>query len=298
MEIRTLKSFIEIVHTGTISKAAKKLDLSQPALTKQLQQLESELNTQLIDRSHSPLTLTPAGNYLAKQAEKILSLTQHTMTNLTTSEQMAGTITIGVPTTQNLTLILEAIHRTQDRYPDIHFTLVNGGADDLRYQLNEGALDFLFMLNPTRNVRYDSLTLPTSDEWGVILNVKHPLANQLAVSPAEIKEAPLAIPAQVDLQDQLSLWLNQPLDFCQTPITYHNQQDLIPYPLLNRQAVLLGVKPLALPTGLVWRPLMPAVMSTTALVWRKQDLPQPIQHIFLTTLTELTDQTTKKEQAD
>lgn len=290
MEIRTLTSFIEIVHTGTISQAAKNLQLSQPALTKQLQQLEGELHTQLIDRSHSPLTLTPAGNYLAKQAEKILSLTHHTVTNLTTNKTMAGTITIGVPSTQNLALLLTSIQNTQTHYPDIHFTLVNGSADDLRYQLNEGALDFLFALNPPRNVRYDQISLPGSDEWGVILHVSHPLANQLALSPTDVKDAPLAIPAQSDLQDQLSLWLNQPLEFCNTPITYHNQQDLIPYPQINHRAILFAVKPLSLPADLVWRPLMPAVTTPTALVWRKHDLPQPIQQAFLATLTDLINQ--------
>lgn len=69
MELNILQNFLVIAQTGNISKAAQILHLSQPALSRQLQALESELGVTLVKRSSRQLNLTAAGSYLVQRAQ-------------------------------------------------------------------------------------------------------------------------------------------------------------------------------------------------------------------------------------
>ena len=68
MNFRQLEYVITIYREGTLTKAAEKLFISQPALTQQLQKLEKEIGTQLFDRTTTPLTPTYAGKYHGKDS--------------------------------------------------------------------------------------------------------------------------------------------------------------------------------------------------------------------------------------
>lgn len=59
MELRVLRYFLEVAHTGTLTAAATKLNVTQPALSRQLKLLETELGVTLINRDHKPVSLTP-----------------------------------------------------------------------------------------------------------------------------------------------------------------------------------------------------------------------------------------------
>ncbi|GAG72593.1 unnamed protein product, partial [marine sediment metagenome] len=73
MNIIQLKSFVEIVNSKSFSKAAKKLGISQPALSMQLQALEEELGTKLLDRTTKTIKITKTGRETYKYVKKILS---------------------------------------------------------------------------------------------------------------------------------------------------------------------------------------------------------------------------------
>lgn len=63
MELRVLRYFLAVARTGTLTAAAAQLNVTQPALSRQLKLLETELGVQLINREHKPVTLTPEGIY-------------------------------------------------------------------------------------------------------------------------------------------------------------------------------------------------------------------------------------------
>ncbi|WP_245832994.1 LysR family transcriptional regulator [Oceanobacillus timonensis] len=78
MEIRILRYFWTIAEEGSISKAADLLHITQPTLSRQLRELEEELETELFYREKKQLQLTEAGVFLKDRAEEILTLTDHT----------------------------------------------------------------------------------------------------------------------------------------------------------------------------------------------------------------------------
>ena len=75
MDIRAMRYFLEIAETENVSKAAERLHMSQPPLTRQMRQLEEELNVELFERENGRLHLTEAGYYFREHAREIVELT-------------------------------------------------------------------------------------------------------------------------------------------------------------------------------------------------------------------------------
>ena len=78
MDIRVLRSFLTITQEGGITKAANVLHVTQPTMSRQIQDLEAELNVRLLERHSHSITLTPAEERLRTRAEEILELVEQT----------------------------------------------------------------------------------------------------------------------------------------------------------------------------------------------------------------------------
>ena len=93
MEIRLLKYFVAIVDCGNITKAAEQLHITQPTLSRQLNQLEADLGVNLFHRNHKILSLTEEGLLFKRRAEEILSLVSLTENEINQkNEKLIGTI--------------------------------------------------------------------------------------------------------------------------------------------------------------------------------------------------------------
>ena len=96
MEIRVLRYFLTVAQEENITRAAEKLHIAQPSLSKQLIELEQELDKQLLIRGKRRITLTEEGVLLRKRAEEILELVNKTEQEITADEkQLVGKISIG-----------------------------------------------------------------------------------------------------------------------------------------------------------------------------------------------------------
>ena len=82
MDTKQLTYFIAIAESKTITEAANKLHLAQPALSQSLKTLEGQLETQLVNRSRHQLTLTPAGEVLYKEGKRILQQIEETTSKI------------------------------------------------------------------------------------------------------------------------------------------------------------------------------------------------------------------------
>ena len=92
MEIRVLRYFLETAREGNMTRAAERLFVSQPTMSKQLKELEKELGTKLFTRSNYSINLTGAGMLLRERAEDILSLVDKTLYSCS-----AASFTISIP---------------------------------------------------------------------------------------------------------------------------------------------------------------------------------------------------------
>ena len=96
MEIRVLRYFLAVAREGNITAAANFLHLTQPTLSRQIKDLETELGTQLLVRKSHNVTLTPEGMRFRKRAEEIISMVDKTEAEFTSAENtISGDIYIG-----------------------------------------------------------------------------------------------------------------------------------------------------------------------------------------------------------
>ncbi len=92
MDIRVLQYFVTIARERTISRAAERLHLTQPTLSRQLKDLEEELAVSLFNRSNREMTLTEDGQYLYNRAQEILKLVNKTEEKLTRKGEIGGSL--------------------------------------------------------------------------------------------------------------------------------------------------------------------------------------------------------------
>lgn len=131
MELKQMEYFVAIANAGSITEAARKLNMTQPPLTIQIQLLEKEIGVTLLDRTHRKLRLTDAGRIFYDRCATVLNMTR-TIAMETLNAGKTKSFRLGLtPTT--MPVVIPAIDRLTDKYPDIHFILY----DSDTYQLME-----------------------------------------------------------------------------------------------------------------------------------------------------------------
>lgn len=198
MEIRVLKYFLSVAREGSITGAANSLHLTQPTLTRQLQDLEKELGCQLLIRGKHKVTLTAEGIILRKRAEEIVEMVEKTEAEFKTQQDtISGDIYIGGGETDSMKYIAEIIKQIQDEYPEIKFHIYSGNAEDVTEKLDRGLLDFGVLIQPIDLSKYDNITLPEKDVWGIIIRKDNPLALKDVIKLEDLMNIPLLASRQM-----------------------------------------------------------------------------------------------------
>lgn len=286
MELRVLRYFLEVAHTGTLTAAANKLHVTQPALSRQLRSLEDELGVTLLNRNHKPLTLTTDGVYLAKQAELMLALADKTALNIKNKAAIAGNITIGAAETPIFQHIIHAMNSLQMAYPHVTFTLISGSTTDLLERLDQGVLDFLFALDFTQKASYDFLDFPDKDIRGVYINKKHPLAQQIGISSNDLLNYPVVISRQSSFNDSLVEEFGINMADLDIKINYNLLGNASLYPTLNTRAMLVGIAGIVPNQNLTFKPFIPESYSIGTIIWPHTPFLSSLHETFITYLTD------------
>ena len=281
MELRVLRYFLAVARTGTLTAAAAQLNVTQPALSRQLKLLETELGVQLINREHKPVTLTPEGIYLVKQAEDMIAIADKTVTNLQSKEAIAGVITIGAAETMMFDHVIQAISKLQRDYPNVTITLISGSTTDLLDRLNQGELDFLFALDFTQKASYDYLDFPGADVRGVFINRQHPLASEPAITAEQLTQYPVAISRQSSFNDSLVEELGLKASQLNIRMKYNLIGNARMYPLVDDQLLLVGIAGVINAPELLFKPFTPENISTGTMIWKHTPFLTPLHDEFI-----------------
>ena len=148
MNSRQLQYVIRLAETLHFSQVAEELNISQPALSKQIIHLENELGVKLFERT-TPLTLTEAGAFFVDKAKKLLmeeELLLKTMERYKSGDN--GSLVIGVTPFRSLYLMPGAIAALRERFPNLKITLAEQGLSRLQKGLQDGEYDFAIMNLP------------------------------------------------------------------------------------------------------------------------------------------------------
>lgn len=288
MELRVLNYFFTVAREKTISKAAAVLHLSQPTLSKQLKDLEEELGVQLFIRGNREISLTEDGVYLQNRGKEILSLVDTTTSNLQKNEVIGGDILIGGGETQAFQFLSVILNDLMEKYPDINVHMYSGNADDVKDKIDKGLLDFGLVIDPVEKQKYEYLSLPIADRWGILVNKKHKLARKETVSPQDLKDHALLISNQTLVNNQLSEWLGGNLS---------NFNIIGSYNLLYNASLLVKAGQSAAfcidgiihtqNSGLVFIPLEPALTSRISIIWKRKQIFSNAGSLFLEKLMQI-----------
>ena len=213
MDLRVLQYFLTVVNEQSISRAAKVLHMTQPPLSRQLMDLEKELGKSLFIRGSRRITLTEEGIILRKRAEEMLELMEKARTEVAAAEDIvSGEVHIGSGETEGFRLVARAAKRLRERYPEVHYNLFSGNAEDVTERLDHGLLDLAVVISPTGSEKYGYISLPATNTMGLLIRKDHPLSKKRDIMPQDLAGIPLIIPRQLAFNRQFTEWLGEERD--------------------------------------------------------------------------------------
>ena len=197
MELRVLNYFLTVAREGGLTGASEVLHVTQPTMSRQIQELEEELGQKLFIRTTRSMVLTPEGMLLRKRAEEILEMAERTKSEFSAmGSTVAGDVLIGSGETFALKQITDLMAQIREEYPGIHFQIYSGNAEEVAERLEKGLLDFGVFVEPADISRYNSIRLPVLDTWGLILRKDHPLAQKEHITREDLGDVPLIMSRQ------------------------------------------------------------------------------------------------------
>lgn len=142
MDFRQLRNFIQVVELSSITAAAERLNIAQPALSRQVKALEEELNVALLRRHGRGVMPTEEGIRLARRAKAILEDVADMAGDISGNRApLSGTVTLGLPPTVSEILATHLIERTMDRYPEVKLRIISGFSGHVQDWLLRGKID-------------------------------------------------------------------------------------------------------------------------------------------------------------
>ena len=160
MDIRELKYIDMIAQTRSLTKAAQKLHISQPALYKSLRKVEEEFNTTLFYRKGHESLPTDSGLIVLEYAKRIFgSLNEMQEKVLETQNLKSGSVSIGFPAIVGSLYLPLALINFQKAYPDISLKTLEAGANELSTLVENGTLDMAILVRPVAHQSLSEIPL-------------------------------------------------------------------------------------------------------------------------------------------
>lgn len=294
MELRHLRYFVAIAEEGSFIRAAERLKISQPPLSQQIQNLETELQFQLFDRSKRQIQLTKAGSLFLEKCYRILSQMDLAIEDgRRISRGEIGRLVVGYINTTFYSTPREMLRVFRARYPEVELVLLELLSSEQVADLHNSQIDVGFAFMPIHD---EDLSMETAfdDQWVVALADKHPLADQPFVRMEELANEYFIIhPHKVK-----SIFYDQILKLCQQAgfIPKVAQEVIQILTAVNMVAAGMGIA--LVPgcasnirvNGVVFKKIYPEPpILTLGVIWRKND-PSPVLQAFLEVVREIREQ--------
>ena len=278
-----MRAFYAIVEEGNISHAAQRLDIAQPALSRQMKRLETQLGVQLFERGSRRIRLTDAGRVLYSRVEHILGMVDGTVREITEiGSGVAGCIRLGTITTSGAMLLPELITEFHRRYPQVTFQLWEGEGTRILELLDNRVIEIGITRTQVDARVYESIVLP-NEPLVLIMNRSHDIGSDAQkVRLAELKDQSLIIP----LRWQSMFTANcrklgfEPNILC---VSDSIVQDLLLAKMGMGMAILpISSKTLLTDGDLIYKKLVePEITTHTVVAWLKnRTLSQSASHLI------------------
>ena len=191
MNLRHLRTFVEIVECGGIHRAAARLHLSQPAASRQIHGLEAELGVSLFDRIGRRVRLTSEGEDLLRRGRRLLAEAEsftHRATALKKGE--TGILRVGATPQVMENVLAVFLRHYRHKHPGVEVRLVEAGGNDLPTRLDHGDIHVALMAVDDERFRW-RLLFPVCDL--AVMPLKHRFGRRRTLDVSELADEPLLL---------------------------------------------------------------------------------------------------------
>ncbi|MEE9342563.1 MAG: LysR family transcriptional regulator [Gammaproteobacteria bacterium] len=196
MDISALKAFIAVAETGSFSRAAEALFLTQPAISKRIRSLENELNTKLYDRIGRTVALTQAGNTLLPRAKKILLDLDDSIRSIhNLNESVTGKLRFATSHHIGLHRLPPALRTFSQQYPEVQLGISFMDSENACQLVETGALELAIVTLPLTPLPGLKTQLIWEDPLSVTVLKSHPLARNKTLQLTDLADHRAILPS-------------------------------------------------------------------------------------------------------
>jgi LysR family transcriptional regulator, benzoate and cis,cis-muconate-responsive activator of ben and cat genes len=229
MELRQLRYFVAVAEDGNISRAAKRIFLTQPALSRQIKALEEEIGQCLLERQAHSIRLTPAGEALLREARELLQHAEQVI------ERVRGSghglrLRVGYAPSLAAGILSVAVGNFTQTHPNVHVELRDLSTAEMLAGLESEELDVALCVGQQRQTAGLNWTSLASAPWRLAVSAKNPLARRSRVTPQDVAAQPLLVYRQRDYPEYwetVTGWLRKHRQHPQVAGEYGGAEDLM-----------------------------------------------------------------------
>ena len=286
MELRHLRYFVAVAEELNVTRAAARLRVAQPALSRQMRDLEAELQTPLLERGHAGVQLTRAGRALYPRARAVLAQAAEAANAARLAAGViSGRLVIGFPNGPHLNYLAPVIAAFRRAHPKVEFDFWHGQPAEQLRALRDLKLDLGFVTLPAPLAGLEHQII-----WRVPIQValpaRHPLARQRAIELSDLRGEDFVFFPRETRPELYDEFFRQCANAGFRPRIV---KEVGGFPMNMLGLVSVGVGVCVLPyfkhaellSGMVWRPLtQPQLSVDFALAWRK-NAPSRVRTEFI-----------------
>ena len=181
MDLTLIRSFLAVAESGAITEAAEQIGITQPALSRRIQQLEQHLGVDLLTRGRKGAALTEIGRLVQSEAQAIVARYEHMREIVSDHQRLAaGSVRIGGGATAVSFILPEAIAAFQATHPQVRFQMREAGSTEIAADVVAGHLELGVVTLPVRD-RELHVTPLTTDRIVLVARRDHPLVQRRRV---------------------------------------------------------------------------------------------------------------------
>lgn len=181
-----LNTLLKVYEMGSYTRAAEKLSLTQPAVSKHIRQLERELGVSIFDRTGPKLRLTPEGKLIVRYAERVIALSDGLRRALADRSRAVDRLRVGVTHTSESSIVAEVLARYTEENVNTRITLRTDALASLYEMLKSYQIDIAIVEGDVSDPAIRTIRLDT-DDLAVAVSNEHPLASRPSVTIDELR---------------------------------------------------------------------------------------------------------------
>lgn len=210
MELRHIRYFLVVAEELSFTRAAERLCIAQPPLSRQIQDLEAELGAKLLVRKSRGLQLTDEGVLFKQYGKQILGLVDKSMEEIREMQSgIQGTLYLASVEGHGPKLLSEWIAGFREEFPNVQYSLWNGNSDDVMDRLMNGLCDLAIIMEPYNAEGLNGISV-YNEPWIAMIPPGHPLADdRTSIELQELAGYDLIVPSRKSRVQEIRSWFEE-----------------------------------------------------------------------------------------